>query len=318
MTAPLWLLGLVPVSYTKSVKEFSKIFQNAIGPIIIPECLLWPKRILYLQIIATAQIWAGSGLCHSRWYTGNPQRVKKCKSDTNWPRWFTQDSPLPRRHGPDQWCANLNPDSDLNLDSKHYRVDSDSDSDLDKLNPDSDSRKNWWIRIQIRIRIRTSGRWSINLHWLCWIRIRIRIQSCWIRIRIRIQENWDGFGFVWIRIRDRWIRIRIRIRSARIRTSLVWGDRAFEQFSQFSLWKINFFLWKIISGSPFPLFIFQSENETCSNALGFHIAECLRETYLKEGSSVEGGGTPRFTFSTALDVSDLEKSWVKSNLEFIS
>ena len=48
------------------------------------------------------------------------------------------------------------------------------------------------------------ARSTIDLHTRCRIRIRIRIQSCWNRIRI--QENSDGFGFVWIRIRDRWIR----------------------------------------------------------------------------------------------------------------
>ncbi len=55
-----------------------------------------------------------------------------------------------------QWCANPNPDSDSNPDSRYFGLDSDSDldSDLKKLNPDSDSGKKGWIRIRIRIRIR--------------------------------------------------------------------------------------------------------------------------------------------------------------------
>ncbi len=60
------------------------------------------------------------------------------------------------RNSLDQCCANPNPNSDLNPDSRLFELDSDSESGLKNINPDSDSIKkvmdssldsNFWVPI---------------------------------------------------------------------------------------------------------------------------------------------------------------------------
>ena len=86
--------------------------------------------------------------------------------------------------GPNQWCANPNPDSRL------FELDSDSDSDLKNMNPDSDSRKkgvdsspdsnpdsNFWVPI--------TPYW-INLDLTIYSQISSSKSNSWININDKI------------------------------------------------------------------------------------------------------------------------------------
>ena len=102
-----------------------------------------------------------------------------------------------------QWYANPNPDSDSNPDSRLLLGGFGFGFGFRPQKVESGFKKN-------RVDSDSDSHYTIELHWISRIQIRIRIQSSWIRIRI--QEKWDGFEFGLIRIWARWIRIRIRIR----------------------------------------------------------------------------------------------------------